>query len=472
METAQAAESAQPTIAQPAPTAGRPTTPLPFVHLLNLSVYWAGLNAVWAGLGFVVYPTRFSEMFGAAYAPVYQTLFETIPVLFAMIVQPTVATISDYTVTRWGRRKPYIVIGAVLDVVFLWGFASSNALVVMFAFIMLLQFSANFAQGPFQGYVPDLVPKEQVGLASGLMGVMIVIGQVTGAGIAALGLIALKASPFDQGTLAAGEFAQQVFLLPTVGLALVEVVTMVPLVLFVQDGRGAPSRGGRSWLQIGLSAWGTDILRERSYVWLLVSRLFFLMAPTLPLSLGVYFLRQSLGVSDEVAGVQIFIIAAVVGVTTGVATLPAAKLSDRVGRKNMIYLGIVIGILGNIGVAIAPDFAVTLAALVLVGFSSGSFLAVDWALMTDIIPKATTGRYMGVSNVATGLSGPLGRLIAGPLLTLMIVVGLAPGLDPQTHAPQSAFYALGPRLVILIGVVFFLISAWALRHVDPTRRED
>ncbi len=451
---------------------GRPTRALPLAQLLNLSVYWAGLNAVWAGLGFVVYPARLSETYGPGLAPTYVLLFETIPVLFAVLVQPTVATISDYTISRWGRRKPYILIGAVLDVVFLWGFAASNELMVMFAFIMLLQFSANFAQGPFQGYVPDLVPKEQVGLASGLMGVMIVIGQVAGAGIAAVGLMALKASPFAQGTPEAGGFAQQVFLMPTIGLAAIEVVTMVPLVLFVREGRSAPSREGRSWPQIALSAWGTDILRERNYVWLLVSRLFFLMAPTLPLSLGVFYLRQSLGSSDALAGVQIFIIAGVVGLTTGLATLPAARLSDRFGRKNMIYAGIAIGIVGNIGVALAPSFEIALAALVFVGASSGSFLAVDWALMTDIIPKSTTGRYMGISAVATGLAGPLGRLVANPLLTSLIVIGLAPGLDPKVDSAESSFYALAPRLVILLGVLFFAISAWALTHVNPQRREE
>ena len=49
-------------------------------------------------------------------------------------------------------------------------------------------------------------------------------------------------------------------------------------------------------------------------------------------------------------------------------------------------------------------------ALIPVGISAGTFLAVDWALMTDIIPKATSGRYMGISNVATAASGPLARL--------------------------------------------------------------
>jgi MFS family permease len=459
-------------IAETSGVSGRPTRPLPLLHLLNLSVYWMGMNAIWAGLGFVVYPARLTEMYGETFAPSYILLFETVPVLLAVLVQPTVGTISDYTMSRWGRRKPYILIGTLLDVVFLWGFASSDALVMMFAFILLLQFSSNFAQGPFQGYVPDLVPARQVGLASGLMGVMIVVGQVAGAGIAAMGLAQLDAAALVPGTPAAAEYARQVFLLPTVGLALVELVTMVPLVLFVREGRQAPPREGRSWRQIALGAWGTDILRERSYVWLLVSRLFFLMAPTIPLSLGLFYLRQSLGSTSEQAASQIFVIAAVVGVTSGLATLPAARLSDRFGRKRMIYAGIGLGIIGTVGVALAPAFEVTLGALVFIGVASGSFLAVDWALMTDIIPKATTGRYMGISAVATGLAGPLGRFIAGPLLTLLILVGLPAGLDPQTDAPASTFYDLGPRLVILLGVAFFLVSAWALRHVDETRRED
>ena len=83
--------------------------------------------------------------------------------LVAVAVQPTIGVISDYTTSRWGRRKPYILIGSILDVVFLIGIANSNTLVAIAAFIALLQFSSNFAQGPFQGYVPDLVPAPRSG---------------------------------------------------------------------------------------------------------------------------------------------------------------------------------------------------------------------------------------------------------------------------------------------------------------------
>ena len=84
---------------------------------------------------------------------------------------------------------------------------------------------------------------------------------------------------------------------------------------------------------------------------------------------------------------------------------------------------------------------------------AGIFLAVDWALMTDIIPKASSGRYMGLSNVATASAGVLAVAIGG---TLMDVVG---GAD-------------GPRAALWLAVGLFGVGALLLRPVDERRRED
>jgi predicted MFS family arabinose efflux permease len=62
-------------------------------------------------------------------------------------------------------------------------------------------------------------------------------------------------------------------------------------------------------------------------------------------------------------------------------------------------------------VAFAPTFQLAVVALIPVGVAAGAFLAVDWALMTDIIPKVTTGRYMGISNVGTTV--PVGSVLPG-----------------------------------------------------------
>jgi MFS family permease len=480
--------------------AWRPTRDLPWRHLFNLSIYWLGINVIWAGLGNVTYQARFREMFGDAYAPTYTALMFSLPIVIAILVQPTVAMISDYTITRWGRRKPYILIGTLLDIVFLVGVATANEFLVIFTFVILLQISSNFAQGPFQGYVPDLVPARQVGVASGLMGVMIVLGNVIGVGIATLGLHQLDAliqaagPGYAQGTAEAVEIARQAFLLPTIGLGLIELVTMVPIILFVHEGRAAPDRGGRSWLRVALSAWGTDLLRERSYVWLLVSRLFFLMVPALVTGIGLFYLVQALGQTNRDAAGSLTVIAATMGGITGLTTFPAALLSDRarqfsfgfslggrdirlrfrgLGRKRTIYLAIGLAMIGMTGIVLAPDFGVTITFLVPLGIALGAFLAVDWALMTDIIPKATTARYMSISNAATGIAGPLGLLFGGTLVTALVLLGLPPELRamPVPPATESEFYALAPRAALALTLACLVISALTLSRVEETRRE-
>src|SRR5688572_29425769 len=186
---------------------------LPLWQLVTLSIYWFGIVIIWGGLNKIILPAMIEDQPGGAEnLGVLLAILVTVGVIAPIVVQPTVGMISDYTVTRWGRRKPYIFVGALLDVVFLFGIATSQTYLALVAFYFLLQLSSNFAQGPFQGYVPDLVPKRQVGLASGLMGTMIVLGTIAGVGIATLGV--------DSGNL----------FLATISLGVVEVITMLVLV--------------------------------------------------------------------------------------------------------------------------------------------------------------------------------------------------------------------------------------------------
>ena len=147
----------------------RPTERLPIRQLVQISIYWLGINAIWGGVG-IFNQERVDQLAPPGEAATYLALMGWLALPVVLLVQPTVGMISDYTISRWGRRKPYIVIGSILDVVFLIGLATSQTFVALVVFVILLQFSSNFAQGPFQGYVPDLVPPEQVGLASALVG--------------------------------------------------------------------------------------------------------------------------------------------------------------------------------------------------------------------------------------------------------------------------------------------------------------
>jgi Na+/melibiose symporter-like transporter len=442
--------------------AGRPTADLPLRQLLSLSVYWLGINAIWTGLHVLVLPKRMESIFGLGNAGLGLGLITIAGVVTAIAVQPTVGAISDYTTSRWGRRKPYIVIGGLLDIVFLWALASAQTYVAILIALVLLQFSSNFAQGPFQGYVPDLVPARQVGRASALMGLMIILGGMAGAGIVALGYLQLQ-------PLAPQEQVRLAFFGPTLALGLLQAATMAVLVVTVDEGRAGPRRGDRSWLKIAASTWGTDILAERSYVWLLVSRLCYLSMPGVVTAYAVFVLERSFGLAPAEAGPLLFVTGGLIAASTALAVVPAAWLSDRVGRKRVIHGAFGLAAVGVTLLAGAPLVEVALLALVPIGLSAGAFLTVDWALMTDIIPKATTGRYMGISNVATATAGPLGLTIAGAVLAVVTAAGL-PG--PGAPDLESTLLGAAPRASIAVTLVFIALAAWALTRVEERRRED
>jgi MFS family permease len=421
--------------------AARPTAALPLRQLLQISVYWLGINAIMGGIGIAI-QKRVPQMVPAGQGGTYLAIQGLVIVWVNILVQPTIGMISDYTHSRWGRRKPYIAIGATLDVLFLIGVALSNSYVVLVVFLLLLQFSSNFAQGPFQGYVPDLVPEKQVGLASAMVGSMQTLGYIVGGIIVSLALLVDPAHPD--------------FVIPTIALGIIEFATAMGTLRWVREGGAPRDRRGRSWVQIARSAWATDILKERSFVFLVLSRLMFFAGLNTLLAWFVIFLDRTVLVLPSEQGLLYPATQVTVAVVTAGATIPSARISDRVGRKPVIYVACLIGGAGLVVMALAPSFLVFLFGAMLLGVASGTFLAVDWALMTDIIPKAASGRYMGISNIAVAAAGTLAGAVVGPIID--VVGGKAETGD-------------GPRAAYLVAVVFFVLAAWFLRSVDPRPRD-
>ena len=418
---------------------GRPTATLPFSHLIRISLYWLGMTAIDGAVGLFIQNRLNFEGFADPLEIGRITFLISIPAaLISIVIQPTIGSISDYTESRWGRRKPYIVIGTVLDVVFLAGIATANNVLALAAFVALLSFSSNVARGPFQGYVPDLVTDRQVGMASAMVGLMQVLGNVTGFVLVTVAVLG--------GRLEAAIAA----------VAVIEFVTMLAVVIRVGRGQPPKPRNGRSWRSVAAETWGTDILRERSYVWLLVSRFFFLMGGAMLVNYILAYLKQAHGLSQDPANQANLTMLVLIIVGSVVSILPGARLSDRIGRKPVIYGSCAIGLTGIVIAALAPTVPVAIVGATLFGVSAGTFLAVDWALMTDIIPKAASGRYMGLSNVAT-MSSTLFAVATGGLLLDAVNGWLGLGA--------------GPRAAYLLGAAYYVIAALTLRPVvEPARQ--
>lgn len=407
--------------------------------LVRISLFWLGLTSIDAVVNAAVSSRlKFDHLVEAGTEGSSLAVVAVLTFVFSVAVQPTVGSISDYASTRWGRRKPFIVGGALFDALFLIGIASANSLLAIAAFATLLALSTNVARGPFQGYVPDLVPDEQVGLASSMVGLMQVLGNVVG--------FALAAIANTQGNVG----------LAVIAIATIELVTMLSVVLRVPNGPPAKPRNGRSWASIAAETWGTDILREHSYLWLLASRLFILMGGAAVLNFINLYLPDAHGLTQEQTGSAFLVMLLAATFVSLLAIVPASRLSDRYGRKPVIYVCTAIGALGVGTIALAPSIPIATVGAALFGASQGTFLAVDWALMTDIIPRASSGRYMGLSNVVTASSTTIAVTIGGPLIDAL---------------NRSAGIGVGDRVEMLLGVAYFAIGALALLPVhEPGRR--
>jgi MFS family permease len=416
----------------------RPTALLPIGHLVRLSIYWLGLVAVINGVGIMLQERIKTIVPDPSLQYTTLGIVQVVGIVVAIVVQPTIGSISDYTVSRFGRRKPYILIGTTLDLIFLIGLATSNTVLSLAAFVTLLQLSSNFAQGPFQGYIPDLVPAAQVGLASAMVGMFTVLGAVTGAAFASLGI-------------AIGDY-----LIPTLAVGLIHFATMLSLFFRLDEGTGANDRQGRSWGAIVALVWGTDILRERSFVLLVASRFFILGGSAFFIVLAIPYLERSLGMtSPDERATWLLAITVVAALSTVCATVPAARISQRVGRKPVIYAATGLSAIGMTIAALAPGPLFVVAAAVLIGVGAGSFLAVDWALMTEIIPRASSGRYMGISNVATATNGVVAILIGGLIIDAF---------------SRGGVQELGPRAAFLLAPIWFAIGSLLLRPVVEPHR--
>src|SRR5204863_5813848 len=150
------------------------------------------------------------------------------------------------------------------------------------------------------------------------------------------------------------------------------------------------------------------------------------------------------------------VILGIVVIANLIAIIPSARASDRIGRKPVIYASCIVGSIGLVIAGLAPSVPVALVGAALFGASAGTFLAVDWALITDIIPRVSSGRYMGLSNVATGSSTVFAVMTGGLMIDFVnTVFGLGSG----------------PRAAYLLGAAYYLVAIVCLRPVvEPDRR--
>ncbi len=164
---------------------GAPTTRLSFGRLAAINAFWFGGGAHWQPIYIALIPVGATLIAGRD-ADLLIGRVTAAGGVFALLTPILVGWLSDRTVTRWGRRRPWMVAGTVLNIIGLGLLALSTNQLTFIAAYLVVQLSNNAAGAAYTGVIPDVVRAEDRGRASGLLGTMNQLGTVVGVGLVGL----------------------------------------------------------------------------------------------------------------------------------------------------------------------------------------------------------------------------------------------------------------------------------------------
>jgi Na+/melibiose symporter-like transporter len=368
---------------------------------VKISIFAAALSVLWPSLHSLIIPLRILAFAPETQKNTYLGLLTFIGSLIAVFVQPLAGAVSDRFGSRWGRRRPFIFAGTILAILLLPSIGLASSFLFLLIGYCLLQIATNIAQGPFQAFIPDLVPRSHRGIASGVKSLAEIIGAVA--------FIRLVADFMDKYTSS----SNNVWLWAALGFpAIMLLAAMISTMLTVKE---EPSTSARepSALEAMAGAFRIDVKGNPDFIWFLISRLFVLMGGIILQTFALYFIKDVIHPPNP-AGVAADLLIAV-GIFLVLSVYPAGQLSDRIGRKPVILFSGAVGIVGIVVLFATKSYAGTLVCGSLMGLSTGAFLSTNWALATDLVPAGEEARYLGLTNIATAGAGALARLM-GPVI--------------------------------------------------------
>jgi MFS family permease len=316
--------------------------------------------------------------------------------LVALAANPVIGMLSDRTTSRWGRRHPWTIAGAVVGALGLLVLAMASNVLVMTLGWCLVQAGLAGMLAALTSALPDRVPVAQRAQVGGFIGISQMLGTVLGALIVTVLVTKL-----------AGGY---------VACAVLVVLGALVFVLFTRDARLPLSFRPAGSLIAGLRNLWIPPRRFPDFAWGWATHFLINLGNALGTLYLLYFLSDAAHYPDPQTG--LLILMALYGVALVVGAVVCGITSDRSGKRRPYVVGSsIVMALAAVLLVIWPTWTAALFAAPLLGVGFGVYWAVALAILTQVLPAAADrAKDLGVINVANSLPQVVGPAVAGVVL--------------------------------------------------------
>lgn len=366
----------------------------------RLTLAFIGTSLVFLAPLLVTLPLKVNALVGIDQAPNSLALVASVGALLAIFANPFFGRMSDRTTSRFGMRRPWMLIGLAGGSVGILVIALAPSIPVVVVGWCLAQVFFNALLAALVAVIPDQVPIAQRGVVSGLVGICLPIASVS--------------ATFLVKLFAGNDLAM--LLVPSAIGGLFVVLFAVTL----HDRRLAPADLPTWSLREFAGTFYLNPRRNLDFAWAFTSRFLFVLAYAFLATYLAYYLLEQIGSADAEVPQQIFLGTLLQSAFLIAASLAGGKLSDRTGRRKIFVFSasIVYGIALFV-LAIATSFNGVLVGMAISGLGFGLYFAVDLALVLDVLPsRDDAAKDLGVFNMAGAIPFALAPAIAPLILAL------------------------------------------------------
>lgn len=422
-----------------------------------LSLYWFGNGVHWTIILITTLPWQAQLMGGDAVKGQTLGIVLGFGAFVSMVVAPVFGALSDRIVTRFGRRRPWMVLGTTMNVIGLFALAyipKPNDLSILplyiFAF-MWVEFWNNVATAPYSALIPDIVPLVQRGSASGWYGLMNILGTAVGA-----------MAPFLFTTDGVTNITALYWF-----TAIILILATLGTVIFTHEPQVTKHLPPFDLKHFALHLFSP--LKDHDFRWVFMTRFLMVMGTFTVQQFLQYYMGDVVKTfnflnlftaSNAIEATSVFLGLFLVGALP--SSISAGILSDRYGRKLMVYISSAFqAAVPIIFVIFAPDFAITALLGLIFGIGYGAYQSVDWAMASEVLPSEDDyAKDMGVWHIAFTLPQVIAVPIAGVLLDNFNRIGAEPGGVPPMF---------GYTVIFALATLYFILGTVLVRRIRKVR---